>query len=102
MKSTILCTALLLTGSGVWAADQQVAVRFQAMVGDEKLACGRTMRVSAPRTRLCRRAPLAKRRSLPGIDVWEHAYYLKYQNRRADYLAAILHVINWDFVSQRY
>jgi Fe-Mn family superoxide dismutase len=37
-----------------------------------------------------------------GIDVWEHAYYLKYQNRRADYLTAVLQVINWDFVSQRY
>jgi superoxide dismutase, Fe-Mn family len=37
-----------------------------------------------------------------GLDLWEHAYYLKYQNRRADYLAAVLKVINWDFLSQRY
>jgi hypothetical protein len=47
---------------------------------------------------------VSPQRGIPvlGIDVWEHAYYLKYQNKRTDYLTAIIDAINWDAMNKNY
>jgi len=71
-------------GSG-WAwlsVDGEQLVVESTANQDNPLSCGRT--------------------PILGLDVWEHAYYLNYQNRRPDYVTAFFNVINWDEVARRY
>jgi Fe-Mn family superoxide dismutase len=65
---------------------------------DKKLAIGSTPNQDNP---LMDISPL-KGTPLLTLDVWEHAYYLKYQNKRADYIDAFWNVVNWDEVNRRY
>jgi superoxide dismutase, Fe-Mn family len=88
-KATFADTALKRFGSGwVWlTADKS------GQLGVDSVANQDTPLSSTPST---------GKHPILGIDVWEHAYYLKYQNRRADYITAWWNVVNWDFVNQLY
>lgn len=85
LEDTLRVSGLTVFGSGwVWVVPQ----------GKDSLSIETSPNQDSPW--------MSGRTPLFGLDVWEHAYYLKYQNRRADYLAAVVQVIAWDFVSQRY
>lgn len=84
-KESFTKAASTLFGSG-WA--------WLSLTKDRKLIVETTPNQDSPLTK--GNIPLL------GIDVWEHAYYLKYQNRRPDYIAAFYNVINWEFVEARF
>lgn len=89
MKSLINKAAATRFGSG-WA--------WLYVTPEGKLAIGSSPNQDNP---LMDASPI-KGFPILGIDVWEHAYYLKYQNKRGDYLNAIWNVVNWQEVSNRY
>ena len=77
---------------------QRNGVLFYVAMADKKLAIGSTANQDNPLMDVSS----FKGFPLLGLDVWEHAYYLKYQNKRADYITAWFNLVNWDFVSARY
>jgi len=88
-KDTFSTAAKTRFGSG-WA--------WLYMTADKNLAVGSTPNQDNPLMDVCtfRGTPLLT------LDVWEHAYYLKHQNKRADYVTAFWNVVNWDEVNKRY
>ncbi len=88
-KEVFSNSAITRFGSG-WA--------WLYLTADKKLAVGSTPNQDNP---LMDVSPV-KGTPLLAVDVWEHAYYLKYQNKRADYVAAFWNVVNWDEVNKKY
>jgi Fe-Mn family superoxide dismutase len=89
MKTQFSDAAKTRFGSG-WA--------WLVLTGDKKLAIGSTPNQDNPLM------DIAELKGLPllGLDVWEHAYYLKYQNRRPEYVENFWKVVNWNFVAERF
>ena len=89
MKKQFTTAATTRFGSG-WA--------WLVVTSDKKLSITSTPNQDNPLMDIAE----AKGFPLMGLDVWEHAYYLKYQNRRADYIASFWKILNWNTVGERF
>lgn len=103
MPSGELATAIAAEFSSFEAFKEQftnsAATRFGSGWAWLSLDAGKLVVESTPN----QDNPLMEGRTpILGLDVWEHAYYLNYQNRRPDYIAAFFNVIDWDAVSERF
>ncbi len=90
-KETLSATAMSRFGSG-WS--------WLVVTKDKKLAIVSTPNQDSPL--MGKSAAETMGTPIFGIDVWEHAYYLKYQNLRADYVKAVLGIANWNEISKRF
>lgn len=89
MKNQFTDAAKNRFGSG-WA--------WLIVTADKKLAIGSTPNQDNPLMDVSE----LKGRPILGLDVWEHAYYLNYQNRRADYITNWWNLVNWEFVQNQF
>jgi Fe-Mn family superoxide dismutase len=85
-KKTFSDTAITIQGSGwCWLVFNQTYHKIEIMTTENQTSPWTTQKIP-----------------LLGLDVWEHAYYLKYQNKRPDYVNAWWNIVNWDYVGNRF
>jgi superoxide dismutase, Fe-Mn family len=104
-KEKFIETATKVFGSGwAWLTIQDGTLKLESTPNQDSpgMSAKPTPEEEALRKRFGLPAAPSGGQPILGLDVWEHAYYLKYQNRRPDYLAAWFNVVNWDFATERY
>lgn len=106
-KEKFTSAAMKIFGSGwAWLSLDGAELRIETTPNQDSavmlLAKSATEQAQRKAAAPAKNGAVLRQIPLLGLDVWEHAYYLNYQNRRADYIAAWFNVVDWDFVSSRF